>query len=71
MSQYRVTGPFPYCGHEPGSTFEAKADAAIKRAVERGSITPEKQTTAPAKSGASEAPSVPKTPSTPAEPEKE
>jgi hypothetical protein len=40
MKTYRVSGPFPFRGHAPGSTFEADPkDTVVVRAVTRGSIT--------------------------------
>lgn len=39
MSQYEVTGPFPFRGHEPGSAFTAEPDEVIERAIARGSIS--------------------------------
>lgn len=40
MPEYRVTGPFPFRGHEPGSTFDTDLSDQIERAVNRGSISP-------------------------------
>lgn len=49
MKTYRVSGPFPFRGHAPGSTFEADPkDTTVVRAVTRGSITAEEKAAAPA-----------------------
>lgn len=76
MSQYQVTGPFPFRGHEPGSTFTAEPDEAIERAIARGSISPTKKPgggkTPSGKSRAKKAAkSAANSTSTPASPEKE
>lgn len=39
MSQYVVTGPFPFRGHGSGSTFTAEPDEVIERALARGAIS--------------------------------
>jgi hypothetical protein len=39
MDTYRVTGPFPFRGNAPDSTFEAELDERLERAVKRGSIS--------------------------------
>lgn len=36
---YKVTGRRQYRGHEPGTRFEARPDAAIQRAINRGDIS--------------------------------
>lgn len=39
MSRYRVTGPVPYMGYQPGEVFEAELDPdQERRALARGSI---------------------------------
>jgi hypothetical protein len=41
MKTYRVSGPFAFRSHVPGSSFEADPkDPVVVRAVTRGSITP-------------------------------
>lgn len=57
MSTYRVSGPFPFRGNAPDSTFEADPDEQIERAVNRGSISRE------------ETPPMPPTPADTAPPE--
>lgn len=38
--RYRVNGPRPYRGHEPGAIFEAQLDSGREqRAISRGDIT--------------------------------
>jgi hypothetical protein len=45
MKTYRVSGPFPFRGHAPGSSFEADPkETPVVRAVTRGAITEEKAT---------------------------
>lgn len=39
MTKYRVTGPVPYAGHQPGEEFEAELPEDVeRRALERGSL---------------------------------
>jgi hypothetical protein len=62
MSTYRVTGPFPFRGNAPDSTFEADTDERIERAVKRGSISSAETpatTSTPAETAPAETPAAP------------